>query len=232
MEFSQKNDELPLEACSLTYFQSKSITNLRESEFWRKKKNQNKNLGKNAISEAETMEFGQKTNNLRWNPAHSPISNPKAAQIYVILNSGAKKDVLQNKNFLKNAISEAKTVEFGRKTIKPFMQSCSFMHFQSKSSTNKRSIKMKISRKKKSHFKGRNNEPPMESYLLAHFQSESCTNLSDFEFQRKKKGTKTKIFEKMLFRRPKRWNLAKNDEPLLEFYSLTHFQSKKLHKFA
>ena len=31
-----KNDELPVESCSLNYFQSKSCINLHEFEFWRK----------------------------------------------------------------------------------------------------------------------------------------------------------------------------------------------------
>ena len=38
--------------------------------------------------------------------------------------------------------------------------------------------------------------------------------------------TETKTLKKIPFRRPKRWNLAKNDEPLTESYLLTHFQSK------
>ena len=38
-------------------------------------------LEKNAILEAETMDFGRKTMNLRQSPARSPISNWEAAQI-------------------------------------------------------------------------------------------------------------------------------------------------------
>ena len=43
---------------------------------------------------------------------------------------------------------------------------------------------------------------------------------------KKKKTTETKIFKKMPFPRPKRWNLAEKDEPLTESYLFTHFQSK------
>ena len=61
-----KNDDSPGESFPLTYFQSKSSTNLRQTEFWRQKQNdfRNENFEKNAISEAETMEFGQKRMNL------------------------------------------------------------------------------------------------------------------------------------------------------------------------
>ena len=61
-----KNDDSPGESVPLTYFQSKSFANLPQIEFWRKKKNdhRNENFVKNAISEAETMEFGRKKINL------------------------------------------------------------------------------------------------------------------------------------------------------------------------
>ena len=61
-----KNDDSPGESFPLTYFQSTSCTNLPQIEFWCKKKNEhrNKNFEKNAISKAETMEFGRKTINL------------------------------------------------------------------------------------------------------------------------------------------------------------------------
>ena len=64
-----KNDEPLTESDLLTYFQSKSCTNLFELEFWRKKnkaEHRNGNFGKNAISKAETTEFGEKTMNLLW----------------------------------------------------------------------------------------------------------------------------------------------------------------------
>ena len=69
-----------MESFSLTYFQSKSCINLPESEFWRKKKkdHRNENFQKNAISMAETMEFGQKMMNILWSLARWPISNKKA----------------------------------------------------------------------------------------------------------------------------------------------------------
>ena len=35
-----------------------------------------------------------------------------------------------------------------------------------------------------------------------------------------------KIFKKMSFRWPKRWNLAENDKSPMESFSLTHFQLK------
>ena len=61
-----KNNEHPTESCPLTHFQLKNCPKLRESKFEAKNKNEhkNKNFQKNAISEAETMEFGRKTMNL------------------------------------------------------------------------------------------------------------------------------------------------------------------------
>ena len=38
MEFGRNMMNLPWSPCLLTHFQSKSCTNLRESKFWRKKK--------------------------------------------------------------------------------------------------------------------------------------------------------------------------------------------------
>ena len=56
-----KNDDSPGESFPLTNIQSKSCTNLSQTEFWHKKKDhRNKNFQKNAVSEAETMEFGRK----------------------------------------------------------------------------------------------------------------------------------------------------------------------------
>ena len=69
--FWLKNDGSPGESFLLTYFESKSCTNLPQTEFWRKKKkndHRNENFEKNAISEAETMEFGQKMINLFRSP--------------------------------------------------------------------------------------------------------------------------------------------------------------------
>ena len=62
----QKNDDSPGESFPLTYFQSKSNTNLLQTEFWRQKRNdyRNKNFEKNAMSKADTMEFGRKMMNL------------------------------------------------------------------------------------------------------------------------------------------------------------------------
>ena len=66
-----KYDEHPTESYPLTLFQSKSCTNLWKSKFWRKKKkeHQNENFQKNVISEADTMEFGQKMVNILWSLA-------------------------------------------------------------------------------------------------------------------------------------------------------------------
>ena len=67
---SLKNDDSPGESFPLTYFQSKICTNLPQIEFCRKKRNdhRNKNFEKNAISVAETIEFGRKTINLLRSP--------------------------------------------------------------------------------------------------------------------------------------------------------------------
>ena len=67
---SLKNDDSPGESFPLTYFQSKSSTNLRQTEFWRQKQNDNRNenFEKNAMSEAELMEFGRKMINLLRSP--------------------------------------------------------------------------------------------------------------------------------------------------------------------
>ena len=60
-----KNDDSPGESFPLTYFQLKSSTDLPQTEFWHQKQNdyRNKNFEKNAMSKAETMEFGQKMMN-------------------------------------------------------------------------------------------------------------------------------------------------------------------------
>ena len=65
-----KNDESPGESFPLTYFQSKSSTNLTQTEFWRQKQNDHRkeHFKKNAMSEAETMEFGRKMMNLLRGP--------------------------------------------------------------------------------------------------------------------------------------------------------------------
>ena len=70
-----------MESFPLTYFQLKSSTNLPQTEFWRHKQNENrnKNFEKNAMSNAETMEFGRKMINLLQNLARLPISSQKAA---------------------------------------------------------------------------------------------------------------------------------------------------------
>ena len=54
------------------------------------------------------IEFGRKMTNLLCNPAHLSIFNRKATQI---------KRALNRKFPQKNTISEAKTIEFGRKTM-------------------------------------------------------------------------------------------------------------------
>ena len=65
--------------------------------------------------EAKMMEFDWKTMNLLWSPTRWPISKQKAAQIYVNLNSMGKKKKHRKKDFRQIAISEAKTMEFGKK---------------------------------------------------------------------------------------------------------------------
>ena len=67
---SLKNDDSPGESFPLTYFQSKSSTNFRQTEFWHQKQNEyrNGNFEKNAMSKAETMEFGRKAMNLLRSP--------------------------------------------------------------------------------------------------------------------------------------------------------------------
>ena len=67
-----KNDKPLMESYSLTHFQSKSYTNLCESEFQSKTKPNTKNFFflKDAIPEAEMMEFGRKKINLVWSLAH------------------------------------------------------------------------------------------------------------------------------------------------------------------
>ena len=64
-----EKDEPLMESYLFTHFQSKSCTNLSKTEFWHKKnEHRNENFEKNAISEAETMEFGQKRMNLFQSP--------------------------------------------------------------------------------------------------------------------------------------------------------------------
>ena len=61
-----KSDEPLTESNLLTHFQSKSSTNLPQTKFWHQKQNddRNENFEKNAMSDAETMEFGRKMMNL------------------------------------------------------------------------------------------------------------------------------------------------------------------------
>ena len=67
-----------MKSCSLTHFQSKCCTHLSEFKFWCKKTSTEIKIKKKIpFSEAETMEFGQKTMNLLRSPARWPISNQK-----------------------------------------------------------------------------------------------------------------------------------------------------------
>ena len=63
-----KNDDSSKESFPLTYFQSKSCTNLPETEEKKTTTETKKNFKKNAISEAETTEFGRKMMNLLRSP--------------------------------------------------------------------------------------------------------------------------------------------------------------------
>ena len=73
----------------------------------------------NAISDTETIEFHWKTMILRGSPSHWSISNRKFAVICLKLNSAKKKkkNDHRNENFEKNAMLEAKRMEFGWKTM-------------------------------------------------------------------------------------------------------------------
>ena len=66
--------------------------------------NKTKIIKKNAISDAETMEFGQKTMNLLQIPICWPISNRKVAPILAKLNFGAKKKQTPKQKFLKKCL--------------------------------------------------------------------------------------------------------------------------------
>ena len=64
-----KNDEPPSESYLLTHFQSKSCTNVSETEFWNNNKRAPKRkFLKNAISETETIEFSWETKILLGSP--------------------------------------------------------------------------------------------------------------------------------------------------------------------
>ena len=67
----------------------------------KKNDHQNENFQKNAISKAETMEFGRKMMNLLQIPIYWPISNWKDAPIWANMNFGAKKNEHRNKNVKK-----------------------------------------------------------------------------------------------------------------------------------
>ena len=91
-----------MESYLLTHFQSKSCTNLSETEFWHKKWRAPKwKILKNAISETETIEFGWKTMILQGSPSHWPISNRKVALIFLKLNSGTKNKTRTETKILK-----------------------------------------------------------------------------------------------------------------------------------
>ena len=155
------------------------------------------------------MEYGQKTMNLLGSPRW-PISNRTVAQIWP-------------------------------KNDEPLLEPCSLTHFQLKSCINlresefrhkKKEPKRKFRKKKPFRRPKRWNFAKKTINLLwspTHWpisNRKSCTNLCEYKFRCKKKKHRNKIFKKMPFQRPKWWNLMKNDGPLMESYSSTHFQSK------
>ena len=125
-----KNDEPLTGSYLLTHFQSKSCTNLSETEFWHKKWRAPKwKIFKNAISETETIEFGRKTMNLQGSPSHWPISNQKVALICLKLNSGAKNKTTTETKILKKMpfrkpkrwnLAEKRWTSYGVLFVDPF----------------------------------------------------------------------------------------------------------------
>ena len=78
----------------------------------------------------------------------------------------------------------------------------------------------------------KNDDSPEESFPFTYFQPKICTNLPQTEFWRKKKTTtETKILKKILFRRPKPWNLAKKQRRAYGVLLVDTFPIKKLHRF-
>ena len=129
------------------------------------------------------------------------------------------------------------------KNDEPPMMSCSLTRFQSKSSTNLREFEFRCKKKnehqienfqKKFHFEGQNDgiwpknkEPPTKSCSVTHLQPKSSINLCKSKFRRKIKwALKQNYFKKCHFGGRNYGIWLKNDKPLMESYSLTHFQSK------
>ena len=99
-----------------------------------KKKHQNENFQKNAISEAEMMEFGKK----RWTTYGVLLIDPfpieklhKFMWIWILTQKKTPKW-----KFLKKCHFEARNDGIGPKNKLPPMQPCSLTHFESKSYTN------------------------------------------------------------------------------------------------
>ena len=96
------NDERPVNSCSLTHLQSKSYTNLHEYEFQHKKIQAPKGkFSKKCHFGGRNDRIWRKTMNLLQSPTCRPISNRKAAQICLNMNSGAKKKQASKQKFSK-----------------------------------------------------------------------------------------------------------------------------------
>ena len=117
-----KNNEPLTESYLLTHFQSISCTNLSETEFWHKQKTSTE------TKIFKKCHFGDRNDRILLKNDDSPGESlpltyfqSKVALICLKLNSGTqKKYEHRNKNFQKNATSEAETMEFGRKTMNLF----------------------------------------------------------------------------------------------------------------
>ena len=122
-----------------------------------------------------------------------------------------KKKRAPKRKFLKNAILETETIEFGWKMMnlqgspsrwpisnRKVALICLKLNSGAKNKTTTETKILKknaISEAENDGIWPKNDEPLTESYLLTQFQSKRCTNLSETEFwDTKKTSTGTKIF--------------------------------------
>ena len=91
---------------------------------------------KNAVSEAETIEFSWETKILLGSPSHWPISDRKFALICLKLNSGTKKQRPPKQKFWKKMLFRRLKRWNLAENDEPHTESYLLTHFQSKSCTN------------------------------------------------------------------------------------------------
>ena len=131
-----KNYEPLIESNLLTHFQSKSCTNLSESEFGQKNEHWNKNFLKIPCRRPKRRKFAKKMMILRRSPSRWPISNQKVWLISLKLNSGDKKKTTTETIIFIKIHFGGRNDGIWPKNDEPLTESYLLTHFQLKSFTN------------------------------------------------------------------------------------------------